>query len=61
MNFGESLDVDGSDNDQPIVCDEYINPDFGSLTGAGEEPDCNEPRAGDTFQSDDIGRRTGQK
>ena len=41
MNFGESRDVDGSDNDQPSVCGEYINPDFGSLTGAGEGSDCN--------------------
>ena len=51
MNFGESLDVDGSDNDRPSVCDECINPDFRSLTGAGGGPDCNEPRSGDTFQS----------
>ena len=51
MNFGESLDVDGSDNDRESVCDQYINPEFESLMGGTDEPDCTAPRTGDTFQS----------
>ncbi|MDE0249390.1 MAG: hypothetical protein OXK72_00065 [Gammaproteobacteria bacterium] len=51
-NFGESLDINGRDNDRPSVCDEYINPDYALLTGTDGEPDCTGPRTGDAIQGD---------
>ncbi|MDE0411771.1 MAG: outer membrane beta-barrel protein [Gammaproteobacteria bacterium] len=49
-NFGESLDIDGRDDDRPSVCDEYINPDYALLTGTDGEPNCTAPRTGDAIQ-----------
>lgn len=49
-NFGESLDINGRDNDRPSVCDEYINPGYALLTGTDGEPDCTVPRTGDAIQ-----------
>ena len=52
MNFGESLDSEGVDNDRGSVCDEYLNPGYMMIAR------CNEPRTGgdawkNSFDSDD--------
>ena len=46
MNFGESLDTDGTDNDRGSVCDEYLNPGYIS------DADCTKPRtSGDAWKN----------
>ncbi len=44
MNFGSSMTTDGHDTDRASICDEYINPDYASVTTR----DCNAPNRGAT-------------
>ena len=46
MNFGSSLDSNGATNDRASVCDEYINPQFASVTDDGQGKSCTDPGRG---------------
>lgn len=46
MNFGASLDSNGASNDRASVCDEYINPQYASVTDDGQGKSCTAPGRG---------------
>ncbi|MCY4421006.1 MAG: hypothetical protein OXC42_07135, partial [Gammaproteobacteria bacterium] len=47
MNFGSSLDSNGVSNDRASVCDEYINPQYASVTDDGQGKSCTAPGRGE--------------
>ena len=53
MNFGESLDSKGADNDRGSVCDEYLNPGYGMIAS------CTEPRTGGDAWNNSFGSDEG--
>ena len=53
MNFGESLDSTGSDNDRVSVCDEYLNPGYRMIAS------CTEPRTGGDAWNNSFGSDEG--
>ena len=46
INFGASLDSHGVSNDRASICDEYINPQYASVTDDGQGKSCTAPGRG---------------